>query len=755
MKKTFAILWAGLVVMTGSSLYAGSYWSSMEGKTAPAAGIRVLVPESYKLVALDQEAMQSFLFRLQPGNAGVSHIQLPAPDGSMKNFRIRSTPVLPPGLQSRFPSIRTFTAVAEGNPVITAKIDYTAHGFHAMVMDGGETYFIDPYSNKADGYYIVYYKSDYTRSSGQFMTCLQDAGNQQIAEGTETSIGRPELPPVLLKTSGNTHRTYRLALACTGEYAEAVDGDAPTTEGVLSAMTTTMNRVNGIYEREVAVTMQFIDNEDDLIYLDPATDPYTANFDGDLLLDQNQDNVDDVIGSAGYDIGHIFSTGGGGIASLGSVCSNWGAKAQGVTGSSNPVGDPFDVDYVAHEMGHQFGANHTLNRCLAEEETAAYEPGSGSTIMAYAGICGVNNLQRNSDAYFHAKSLDEITDFLESSGTWGGGASCGTTSTGSIVVGLPDIAAIYQIPYKTPFELTAPAATAGASGTITYCWEQWNLGNFRQNESNGGNFTTGPSFRSFTPEAGMVRVFPRIDSLVRNITTYVGERLPLVERQMKFKLTAREVNSEGWGTINIADNVVTVNVTNTGEPFKVTLPNTTGIIWAVGVENNITWNVATTDAEPISTPDVDVYLSVDGGFTYPYLLADGIPNTGSATVIVPTSIPGTNKARLKIKGTGNIFFDISDNNFKIDNPDGIADVELEQSVELYPNPAEDVLYLKQADAGQILAATMYNAVGQKVWAGNLRGNITIPVATYARGAYYLHIVNEKNGAGAIKKVILR
>src|SRR5690606_22782836 len=180
----------------------------------------------------------------------------------------------------------------------------------------------------------------------------------------------------------------------------------PTKLNVLSAMVTTINRVNGIYEKELSVSLELIGDNDTLIYLNGSTDPFDANNNGGALLGQNQTNTNTVIGAANYDIGHIFSTDGGGIAFLGCVCAN-NQKARGVTGSPSPVGDPFDVDYVAHEMGHQFGANHSFNACSGtESQQNAFEPGSGSTIMAYAGICGpVNNLQANSHDYFHITSL--------------------------------------------------------------------------------------------------------------------------------------------------------------------------------------------------------------------------------------------------------------------------------------------------------------------------------------------------------------
>ena len=730
-------------------------WGQWQGKYAPAKGEIVLQPSSYKIVTLNQEAIKQMLASVKTSNS-TALIQLPTPEGTQIQFNITSNGLLPKSLQERYPDIMTFTGVAISDNNIVTRIDYTSHGFHAMVMDGDNTYFIDPYSNVADGYYTVYYKKDFERADALYMACEQSDEEQNITQGERASLEH-RLPSIQHKSFGATRKTYRLALSCTGEYAQAVDGPTPTKAGVLAAMTTTMNRVNGIYEKEVAVTMEFIDNVDTLIYLSGSTDPFTANFNGLLLLEQNQDNTDAIIDDADYDLGHIFSTGGGGVAILGSVCTN-GDKAQGVTGSPSPVGDPYDVDYVSHEMGHQFGAEHTFNRCSGTESwSSAYEPGSGSTIMAYAGICGsTNNLQINSNAYFHAHSLDEISDFLTSTFPGFGGGTCGVATTGAAIVSLPAIASTYQIPYQTPFELSGAPATAGAAGTITYAWEQWNLGDFRVSEPDGASFVDGPSFRSFTPDSTTTRVFPRIDSIVRNIAAYRGERLPTVARELRFKLTAREVGADGWGTFHVSEDEVTINVNNTGTPFSVSNPSVAGIRWKRGTTQTVNWEVANTNIAPISTSLVDIYLSTDGGYTYPVTLATGVPNTGSAGVTVPADIT-TTTARIKVKGNNNIFFDISNNNFEIGDTTilSIADAAFDNSVEIYPNPAQNTVQIAVEADYRIMMGAMYNSVGQKVWEGKIENNTQIEVGTLARGLYFIHLLDTEKGAKLVKRIALQ
>lgn len=750
MKQRFIL--GALALLAAGHTYAGSYFTSFEGTHAPSAGKQILVPAHYRITTADQVSLQQFLSRLGTDAGKAVEITLPMPGGQSRDFYIWQTPVMEEPLQTSYSNIRTFTAVAKDNPRVTAKLDYTLNGFHAMVFDDAQTYFIDPYANVADGYYIVYYKKDYSRESGKVMHCEGGSKELSDANGVPAENIDGTLPPMALKQYGDTRKSYRLALSCTGEYALAVGGATPSTASVLSAMVTTMNRVNGIYERELAVTMILIGNNNLLVYLDPLLDPFTANNNGNTLLGQNQNNTASVIGAANYDMGHIFSTGGGGVAFLGCVCRN-NSKARGVTGSANPVGDPYDVDYVAHEMGHQFGADHSFNRCSnTESQFSAYEPGSGSTIMAYAGICGpVNNLQAHSDAYFHSVSLDEISEYI----TNDNGANCPVTTPGNLPPSISVTPVTYSIPYKTPFELLAPVATAESGDTLNYCWEQMDLGDFQEDEDGCGTFTEGPSFRSFIPSAQRLRVFPRIDSLVKNITAYRGERLPEVARTLHFRPTARNIY-QGFGGFDIAEDEITLNVINTGQPFKVTSPDLSTDTAYAGQARNITWNVSQTDVAPVSAANVDIFLSLDGGYTYPYTLATGVPNNGAATVTMPSDT-SSDKARIKVKGNGNVFFDISDANFKLLDTAGlssITDVQLEQDLTVFPNPAVNELHVIYKGNGT-LSLGLYNAVGQVAWKGRMQHTATVPLAALARGLYYLKISDERSGGMTVKRITLK
>ncbi len=624
---------------------------------------------AYRALNVDQLALREILKNspsqevMQAGQSGVI-VSFPMPNGDNLDFKVVEAPVMSAALQTRFPSIRSYRGVGVDAPLLQVHFDLSPNGLHAMIFREGHTVFIDPVRDAtAPEKHISYSREAFFKGTSKTWDGCTALHTGEKAPSTTSSDAHSDHTPVpmgsqqfpspalpLVTDNGDQLRTYRLALACTGEYAQFHGG---TVSGALAAMNTSMVRVNGVFERDIAVRMIIVDNNDQLVFLNGSTDPYTNN-DGGSMLGQNINTCNSVIGSANYDIGHVFSTGGGGVAYLQSPCG--GNKAGGVTGQGSPVGDPFDIDYVCHEMGHQFGGNHTQNNSCNRSSGAAYEPGSASTIMGYAGICSPN-LQSNSDDHFHNHSCNEMIAFTVN----GNGNSCASiSSTGNVPPTVEAGTNGLVIPASTPFELTASGSDSDG-GTITYNWEEYDLG---PATASGDNNLTNPSgnqpiFRSWPSSTSPTRVFPRVADLV-NGTTTIGEHLPTYSRQLNFKCTVRDNQLNGGG---FADDLLTMNVDGSSGPFVVNTPNG-GETLSADDSATITWDVSGTNTGDVNCANVDVYLSVDGGYTWPYELATNVTNNGSATVTLPNVL--SSSARIKIKGANHVFFDISNGNFTIE-----------------------------------------------------------------------------------------
>jgi hypothetical protein len=733
MKKIIALL--GIVIMPLLVL-SKNFWTPITENNAMRNETRQVVPLKYLTYELDFTAVKNYLANApkeftQAARTGALTLAIPFADGALKNFSIVESPIMEEGLAVRYPEIKTYSGYGIEDNSLSIRISITPMGFHAMIIAPGNHIFIDPYSKNNLTQCVVYYKKDFVKDAPS-MSCDFDLVKENEERRNEIERARFSNPLTANRSIGTELRTYRLALASTGEYTAFHGG---TVSGALAAMVVSMNRINGVYESEVAIRMNLVANNDTLIFTNSTTDPYDNN-DGGQMLGANKTTCNARIGSANYDIGHVFSTGGGGVAFLACVCGS--DKAQGVTGSSAPVGDPFDIDYVAHEMGHQFGGNHTFNSVTGgcngnRAGSAAYEPGSGVTIMAYAGLCAGDNLANNSIAYFHTKSFDEIVNYSQLSN----GNSCAViTPTGNnapvINQGLT-----YTVPYSTPFWLDG-GATDPDGDTLTYSWEQFDLGPGGAWLSPVGN---APIFRSYAPSLTTKRYFPKLANVLANIDSK-GERKPSYARVLHFRLTARD-NKPGGAGVTYTDTTYAVNVIQTSAPFAITYPNVTGISWAVGSTQTITWNVGGTDVAPINTPNVNIYLSVDSGKTFPITIASNVPNNGAYTWTV-TNNQVINGARVWVEGAGNIFFDINDKNFSITGFVGVDDATSSlNNIQIYPNPANDHLVVnlgstpKENGIVNITDATGRIVKTEKALNGN--AVLNLDVSSLSNGIYFLEV----------------
>lgn len=576
-------------------------------------------------------------------------IDLPLPDGGVATFALTYSPIVAEGSMGERSDIQTFHVVDVTNSANVGRLDMTFRGFHGMFIHNGERVFIDPAAS-TDSYYS-YYDSDYVVKEGRDASDRIKCDTEGHSDDDHFTSSRRKSSGIntAQKTSfGTDLRRYRIAVAATGEYTQYFGG---TKEDGLAGIVTAINRLNVIFESEMAVRLELVANNESVIFTDPVTDPFTHS-DRSTLLGEVGSVLDTEIGDANYDVGHVFGVFGGGIARLGAVCSS--GKARGVSGTSRPDRSSF-ITLFAHEVGHQFNAPHSFNGSTSNckdnrSGSSAVEPHSGSTIMSYAGICGSENLRGGKDTFFHNSSLTFMNDFVENSNR---GGRCAVLTPLSNTAPIVEAGEDGAIPALTPFTLTGQASDADGDD-LTHIWEQLDIG--PANDGPGDFVDDGqrPLFRSFQPSPTPSRTFPQLAQVLSG-DILMGEVLPTEDRDLTFRMTARD------GKGGVTDDERILRVSAAAGPFIVETPTELSLPGAMPY--TVTWDVANTTADPINCAAVSLSLSTDGGNSFSYPLIENTENDGSATVEIPNV--ATSSARLKASCATQPFFAVNDANFEI------------------------------------------------------------------------------------------
>lgn len=687
-------------------------------------------PNDFQVYNLDINALKDVLKNVpirgeENSNKSNVTISIPNANGVFEKYSIIEAPVLHPDLEAKYPGIKSYAGQGIDNPASVIRFSVSnENGFYGMVMDPDNgNYFIDPYTTDLSQY-MVYNREEIAHEHG-FECTLHEADHKPIADNAH------DLPKA---TNDKKLRKYRLALSCNAEYGNKFCGTTGTDKEkkarVLAQMNTAMTRVNGVYERDLSVTMVLVPNNDTLIFFgSTSADPWNEEWN-----DKTQEVTDARIGNANYDIGHNFNTSGGGNAGcIGCVCTT-GQKGSGFTGSSNPTGDPFYIDYVAHEMGHQFGGYHTMNTCSRSGSgSTEVEPTSGSTIMGYAGICSYN-IQNNSDAYFAYVNIRDISLNVKS----GVSSACAVITNINNNPPTANAGLDYTIPKSTAFQLRG-VGTDPDGDALTYTWEQKDATQAPSTSAPVSTWTVGPLFRSFEGTTNPVRTFPKMSFVLQNNLTPSYEVVPSVARTMNFSLTVRDNKAGGGQT---ADDLMKVTVANVA-PFKVSVINETGVQWKEGESQIITWDYSGTNVAPINCQKVNILLSTNNGTSFTDTLAANTPNDGSHTIIVPNKLSST--CRIKIEAADNIFFDVNDNAFAIVfNPSSNVAEFNNNDVKIYPNPVENSLNIDMGDESFFVKSIkVYSSNGVMLKDLN-KYESNIDLSSIEAGVYFISIETNSN-----------
>lgn len=625
------------------------YWKTVPKQSNLKSASLTDISGATKVLSLDKSAFSKQIKSSSTAKSAGNMVYLPNSEGDIVPFNLKETSVLHPDLAQKYPSIKSYTGKSlDGR--YRVRLSSSHKGLQSMVVDleGNQMAFMEPASNASDTY-ILYKKEDGLSSKMDFIC---ETSKDLFASGKNSSgtTAKTIVPLV----DGQVLRKYRIAVSASGEYTLEMGG---TVADALAGINATLTRVNEVFETDLGVTLELIPNNDEIIFTNPTTDPY-----GNSLNSEVQSTITTRIGEANYDVGHLFhkvdeGEDNGNAGFIAAVCVD-NRKGSAFSSGFIPQGDVYDLDYVAHELGHQFGANHTWS-FESEGTGVQVEPASGSTIMGYAGIVGGNNVAANGDDYFHFFSILQISTYL---------ATTSCAETVALVNSPPVVTPVddYIIPRGTAFVLEGIATDPDVGDVLTYTWEQIDDGLVTR-ASFGSLNPSGANFRSLPPTTSPQRYFPRLSRVVQGGLTQTNpapgaawESVSEIERNLGFAFTVRD-NAAGGG--QVVSDVLNVRVLKAAGPFSVT-SQTGEQVYRAGSVQEITWDVSNTDLAPINAQNVDIFLSLDGGLTFPITLLENTLNDGSAEILLPGD--ETTTGRVMVKASDNIFFAVNSTNFTVE-----------------------------------------------------------------------------------------
>lgn len=638
--KLRVVLSITILFLSFYSAAQSNYWEPVSnGGAVPQNYLVGSDAEKIKIFDLNEEALGKELQEASSSTPFSKVVYFPDSEGEMHAFRIKETPVFSPELSRKYPNIKSYTGTGIKNNSLKIRFSWSHKGLQSMLVDEelSSNSFLQKITTTGQRY-MVYNRKD-LEEEGKDFVCATEAAIEGFL------ITRPAL------VDDQVLRKFRIAVSATGEYTLFHGG---TVSDALAAINATLTRVNQVFETDLGVSLELVGNNDLVIFTDPDTDPYGGNLNSEV-----QNTLTSTIGELNYDVGHLFheDNNGGNAGFIGSVCQD-NEKGSAYSAALNPQGDLFDIDYVAHELGHQFGANHTWS-FESEGTQVQMEPASGTTIMGYAGIVQANNVAPNSDDYFHYISIFQIIQYLQ-------GVSCAQETPLTNSPPIIDPIENFTIPKSTAFVLSGNASDPDLTDVLSYTWEQIDDG-VVTNETFGPNNPSGANFRSLKPTTTADRYFPKLSEILQGKLTQSNptinsawETVSDIEREMNFAFTVRD-NAIGGG--QVSSELVKVNVVNSAGPFAVSSQNT-GETYTAGTVQTVTWDVAGTDQPPVNAQFVDIFLSLDGGNNFTTMLAEDVPNDGEHQILLPGAV--ASQARIMVKASNNIFFAVNSTDFIIE-----------------------------------------------------------------------------------------